>query len=443
MDSILQSKKSIGYLCLVVFVVSLSYSFYFHIPPAVDARAYDAIAWNIAQGLGYRESVSIPLENDIGIVRVGPGYEWFLASIYYLFGHTYQLIWILQSLFLALSAYLLFLLSREIFSDSWSPVIGLTAAALIGFSPDLITISAMLMTENIGIFLMILSVYLFFRYMNARSIPLLLLFSISFVSAIFVRTPAIFLTIPMLTFFILEKRWRDIALFFTVAVILFTPWSVRNYTVYHSFIPLNVNSGFNLVAGNHHGSNGEQEPYPILEEYLQKLGAVEANKQATKDAFSFIIHNPGEFIHLTLLRTSIYFSFARPTGFWFHLHGISKALTLFSSAVFSILLFILGSWGILAAKSLLPADKKRARYLLAMLVMMPLAVVGLIVETRYRFLVYPFFALFAGLGFDMLLKKEIEWKPALIIASALFLNTTGDILSNIERIIERIRSLSG
>lgn len=443
MDSILQSKKSIGYLCFAIFIVSLFYSFYFHISPAVDARAYDVIAWNIAQGLGYRELVNIPLENDMSIVRVGPGYEWFLASIYYLFGHTYELIWVLQSLFLALSAYLVFLLSREIFSDAWSPVIGLTAATLIGFSPDLITISAMLMTENLGIFLMILSIYFFFRYMSARSMSLLLLFSIAFVSAIFVRTPAVFLIIPILTFFILEKRWRDMAIFFAVAALLFTPWSVRNYTIYHSFIPLNVSSGFNLVAGNHHGSNGEQEPYPISEEYFQRLGVVEANAQATKDAFSFITQYPGEFIHLTLLRTSIYFSFARPTGFWFHLHGISKALTLFASAVFSIILFILGAWGILAVKSLLPADKKRARYFLGMLVMMPLAVVGLIIETRYRFLIYPFFAVFAGFGLDVLLKKEIAWKPALVVAGVFVLNAAVDILSNIGRIIERIHSLSG
>src|SRR3989338_5569494 len=80
------------------FLVSLLYSFYFRIAPAADARAYDNIAWNIVLGNGYRETLDTSLQNDNAIIRVGPGYEMFLAAIYSVFGRNYEAVWIIQAL---------------------------------------------------------------------------------------------------------------------------------------------------------------------------------------------------------------------------------------------------------------------------------------------------------------------------------------------------------
>ena len=55
--------------------------------------------------------------------------------------------------------------------------------------------------------------------------------------------------------------------------------------------------------------------------------------------------------------------------------------------------------------------------------MMPLAIVGIIVETRYRFLVYPFFAIFAGYGLLDLWRGRMELKVLALIALLLFSNT--------------------
>ena len=81
------------FLILIVFfsgLLSLVYSFYFKIAPVVDARVYDTIAVNILEGGAYKEDLSKSYEFDTAIIRVGPGYEFFLAGIYYLFGHHYE-----------------------------------------------------------------------------------------------------------------------------------------------------------------------------------------------------------------------------------------------------------------------------------------------------------------------------------------------------------------
>src|SRR3989338_8964042 len=145
------SKKEKSLLLLIVFLaftISLSHSFYFKITPSVDARAYDRIAFNLINGKGYVENPDIPFENDFSIARVGPGYEIFLAGVYYIFGRHWGIIWILQAIFHAFSALAVFLISKKIFGGVQRPIIGLSSAALVAFSPDLIVSSSMLLTET-------------------------------------------------------------------------------------------------------------------------------------------------------------------------------------------------------------------------------------------------------------------------------------------------------
>lgn len=468
-----RQKKILIFLLIGIFVLSLLYSFYFRIPLAVDAHAYDTIAWNLVLGHGYRESLEFPLNNNNAIIRVGPGYEFFLAALYVLFGHHYEVVWVVQALLLTLTAFLMFLIAQEVFGANFS--IGIAAAVLVGFSPDLITMQGMLMTETLGIFFIVLMVYLFFRYVNFVEIkrnnlrnersdiphpppPLSLVRRggqggsgsslwlaglVAFVLglATLVRTPSILLTLPMGGYLLWQRRWKEIILMAIVGILVFTPWTVRNYRIYSEFIPTNLASGFNLLAGNHPGANGEQEPYSILDEYVKNYGYVEANRRATQDALSFIVSHPLEYAKLTLLRASIYFSFARPTGFWFHLSGFSKAITLLTSAVYAATLFVFGFWGIGAYLKERKAYGNNALWLLGMLVMMPIAIIPIIVETRYRMPVYPFFALFAGFGFWKLRESTRCLSCFALVVFLVFANTAFDILRNTERILERISSL--
>ncbi len=429
-------------LLVLVFGVNIIYSFYFKITPAIDARAYDNIAWNIAQGNGYRESADMPFIEDNSIVRVGPGYEFFLAAIYYVFGHNYAAVWVIQALLLALSAFLIFFVSKEVFGKDWNFLIGIIAAVLVGFSPDLITLQGMLMSETLGIFLIILTVYLFFRHINKEnpSISGAVLSSISLAFTALVRTPAIFLLLSVIGYYIFRRQWKFLAVFLTVFIILFMPWAIRNYIVFHAFIPTNLAYGLDLAAGNHPGASGELEPHEISGQLIEQYGYLKANSLLLREAVGFIFSHPLEFLKITFYRISIYFSFARPTGFWFHLHGLSRALTLASSAFYSALLFFFGFWGIWKIKDL-KEQKLNAQLLLYMLIMMPLAVIGIVVETRYRSSVYPFFAVFAGYGINLLWQKKAEWKPIFYIALLFLANTFFDILRNFGRIIGRIQEL--
>lgn len=436
-----QQRNTLFVILAIIFVASIAYSFCFRITPAVDARAYDNIARNIVQGNGYREALDVPISNDNSIIRVGPGYEFFLSFLYLVFGYHYEVVWIIQSLLLTLTAFLIFLLSREVFNKQWTFKEGLVAASLIGFSPDLITMQGMLMTETLGIFLLVLCTYLFFRYFDTQKCYQSALIALVLGLATLVRTPTILLAIPIAVYLLWQKRWKDIFVMATVGSLVFVPWTIRNYRVYGELIPTNLASGFNLLAGNHHGANGEQEPYSPLDEYVARYGHVEANHRATQDTISFVKEHPFEYIKLTFMRASIYFSFARPTGFWFHLHGISKAITLTTSALYAAILFVLGFWGIGAYVKERKKYGNKPMMFLAMLIMMPLAIIPIIVETRYRMPVYPFFAIFAGFGFQKLRDSSRCLTCFSFIVFLVFANTSFDVISNIGRILERISNL--
>ena len=437
----MKNNKIIFWILLISFAASLAYSFYFQITPAVDAAAYDRIAWNLVQGNGYRENAALPYQEDIAILRVGPGYQFFLASIYFVFGHYAQAVWIINAVLHALAALLVYLLSREVFKDEWSELLGLFSALFIGFSPDLITMSGMLMTETLSVFLIGLSAYLFFKYANSASQPIYLniVLALVFGSAVLVRTPAALMSLPIFYYFFSKKQLKQFIIFTAVLAAVFTPWSIRNYKIYNAFIPTNYAFGYDLLVGNHPGATGELEPYGPAEGYIENYGRVEGNGLALRDAVNFITTHPLEFIKITFYRISIYFSFARPTGFWFHLEGLSRALTLALSAVYSALLFSFGFWGIYKIRGLSEEEKKRAKRLFWLTLMMPLAVIFIIVETRYRFLVYPLLAAFAGFGLADLFKSKPGFGSLFAIWGVLLLNSAIDGLRNWDRVAERLR----
>ena len=256
-----------------------------------------------------------------------------------------------------------------------------------------------------------------------------------------VRTPLVFLGVPVGIYLVFNKHWLHSMLMVVIIAGIFVPWILRNYRVYHSFIPTNAASGVNLIVGNHLGASGEQEPYELNNRLIKDFGYIRANEEAQRIAINFIKENPLEYVSLVARRVSIYFSFARPTGFWFHLSGVSKIITLVLSSVYSILLFTFGFFGVAKIKKL-PAERRtKVWYLLAMLVMMPLAIVGIIVETRYRFLSYPFFALFAGYGISQLRKKDTCWACFAVVFFLLFANSSFDIIRSFGRIIEKWQGL--
>lgn len=438
-------KSYTKYLILIVsavFCVSLVHSFYFKIRPAVDARAYDNIAFNVISGNGYVENAFIPIEKDTSIIRVGPGYELFLAGVYKMFGHNYQAVWIFQAIFQALIALFVFLISKEILKDNWRPIIGFISAILAGFSPDLIVASSMLLSENIAIFLMTASVYFFFKHWNEGGWFNIIVFTILFSFSVLVRSQFAVLAPLFTLFFILKKQWLKLFIFSIIILLVFLPWILRNYKVYKTFIPFNAALGYNLWNGNHIGASGEMEIdyYPMIN-YAETHTPIETHQKGIGEFKKFLTSQPTEFLRVTLKRISIFFSFSRPTGFWPDFSGLQKMATACLSLIYSSFLFTLGASGIIIMiKKGAVKNEKKLLFLLLLTILIPFSVAFILVETRYRYPIYPFLAIFSGMAVSEFFSDKKTIKIFIGSLAVLLMNSIFDFIVNFEKFFKLLKN---
>jgi 4-amino-4-deoxy-L-arabinose transferase-like glycosyltransferase len=434
----IKSNKALVFILFFTFIFSLFYSFYFRITPAVDARGYDNIALNIVRGNGYKEDISANILRDNAINRIGPLYEFFLAGIYYVFGHNYEVVWIFQSLLRVVTVWLIFLICTLIFEKNENKKkIGLIASGIVGFYPDLIEISAMLMTETLYLFLFCLMIYLFFKYFNNKRILPAVIMGVVFGLATMARPPILFLTPVLLFYFYRKKMIVPAILFFISLSFVFTPWTARNYKVYHEFMPFGVAGTYNFWIGNYHGANGEQEQPSEALNFIANHEIKDLQKESLKQIRLFLYNYPYEFVKLTFLRINKYFSIIRPMGFWFYQTGLGQFIFLFFSAAASLVLFVFGLAGII--KSFL-LKNEYLNYLFAFTIITPLIIFVTVVETRYRFQIYPLLSIFAGYFIVQLTNKPRKFidSALLLSISIIFLNGVLDLILSIDRFKERI-----
>lgn len=96
-----------------------------------------------------------------------------------------------------------------------------------------------------------------------------------------------------------RQRWKRVALAVGVAILCCVPWTIRNYTAFHRFIPLRSNLPFELWLGNNdifdeHARNGRKVITRTEEtrRYAQ-LGETAYMQEKWQLALSFLASHPG------------------------------------------------------------------------------------------------------------------------------------------------------
>lgn len=437
-------KKHAIILSIIIFLACLGYSFYFQIEPRVDAAAYDKIAMNIAEGRGYVEFPDRPLGMDRDIIHIGHAYTVFLALIYKVLGHHYSMIWIFQALLHAATCLFLFFICLNIFKKDISEKIGLLAMGLYGFWPDLVESTAMLMTETFYLFLVALIVYLVIKFFQNPDIKKVIFTSIIISIGIFTRPTVLLFVLAWGIVVFFKKDWKKqryvyITLLVLIPLIAMSFWMYRNYLKYDRFV-FATTGGYDLWIGNNPQANGEMEPSEEIRDYFGKYGFVNIDRKGISEVKKFILEEPVHFIKLQFIKASKYFSLIRPTGWWPHLGKIGKSLTLLFSGLFGAFGFVFGISGIWYSF-------KKKNFFLRLLTYLaicgPVAVIPIVVGTRYRYQLYPFLAIFAAYFLIILfVKKRFNlYKIPLIIFIIFLLNSIYDLITNFDIFFEHLHRI--
>jgi 4-amino-4-deoxy-L-arabinose transferase-like glycosyltransferase len=391
----------------------------------MDDGLYDQMALEILGG------------NWIGDFPLGPyrlpGYAYFLAGVYKLFGHRIDAVHFLQAGLGATSVLLVYFLSREIFKDVRAAVV---SSALTLLYMPLSYFENFLLGETLAIFLTLAAVCLVVRALRGPNpaagllAPGLLLG----VSALFrpnVLLPCGFLAVFFLLYPVVRgKAWGKgfaaAAVFSLACVAPLAPVAVRNWKLYHDFVPISAIGGVNFYLGNNaeaigsfvetKGLSGNLDD--ILHESISQaeeaagrpLKASEVSAYWSKKAFDFLAARPALAARVfgVKLNTLLNNDEMPDVLDMYFVAGFMPLLKLYRVVGFSlILLASFFAWPLLRrAEAVGPPREEPSRggapggaaVVGVFLAGYALSVLAIFVSSRYRLPLVPFLAVFAGAG---------------------------------------------
>ncbi len=214
--------------------------------PVWDGHYYHFGAQRIANGLGYSEDVMIG-----GVPHWKPwchypvGYSGFLGGLYKVFGQGLGVAPLANAVVGALSAVLVHRIARTWLSTNRARLAGLLCA----FHPGLVLYTAVVMTEGLAAFTMLLGGWLALAFRKQPIGPGLS--GVVFGLSALVR-PTALLALPLL-FFVwsgdVRKRLLYTAIAGAVCLITVSPWTARNCRVMDGCALISTNGGWNLAIG--------------------------------------------------------------------------------------------------------------------------------------------------------------------------------------------------
>ena len=316
-----RSKQLLTLILLAAILVRLLIALYMGdqvtvLPGIHDQVSYDALARSLLAGRGYTFSknwypftpANTPTAHWSFI------YPLYLAGMYSITGYHPLAARIVQGVVGgALICLLVYLIGRHVVDED-TGLVGAGLAAIYGY---FVYYNVALMTETFFIVFVLFSLYLSLELKERPTVTRWILLGLTLgMAALFRQT--ILLFVPFLLLWLLfearkrEVRWWHFTLPIVVIALLIAPWTVRNYLIYHQFLPLNSNAGYAFYASNNPnlGTDWRNElvVVPVPEELVGQNEA-KLNQALTLKGFEFIIADPLRYLWLNLDKTLEYFKF--------------------------------------------------------------------------------------------------------------------------------------
>jgi 4-amino-4-deoxy-L-arabinose transferase-like glycosyltransferase len=216
--------------------------------PVADAADYHRLASGLAQGHGY-----VNVEGASTAWRP-PGYPFFLTGIYKITGVNVTSATIIQAILGGFTVLLLMALGVMLLD--WPAA--LIAGAIAAIYPVLIWLPRLLLSENLSLFLLLLTLTAIVLYLRTSGIIWIVVFGVFCAINTLVRGSNLFVPLAVACA-LLFIRWRTrsvnwnqfvapllvLALAFVLPLI---PWTVRNYGVFHEPITIATQGGLTLYS---------------------------------------------------------------------------------------------------------------------------------------------------------------------------------------------------
>jgi 4-amino-4-deoxy-L-arabinose transferase-like glycosyltransferase len=190
--------------------------------------------------------------SDTSLLFHAPGYSIFLSGVYSIFGQSRFNVQLVHNIINSVSAVLLFLIAGTLLT--WP--VGVVAGLLTAISHHLSYYSNFILPDSISAFPILVAVYLLARFRHGRARPVWVYGLVGLMTglSIWLRPNALLLGLFFAGFcsLVFAGRWRELKRSWVIAAVSFlvvAPITIRNYIIYHEFVPVSANLGIVLWEG--------------------------------------------------------------------------------------------------------------------------------------------------------------------------------------------------
>jgi 4-amino-4-deoxy-L-arabinose transferase-like glycosyltransferase len=234
-------------------------------PVTLDPKDFSATAASIAEGHGYPPSGRAPAGGPSAFRP--PGYPVFLAAVYAIAGHEAPSIGRLAGAFLGtLSVALIGLIALRL----WGKRVGMLALGIAALAPPLVILSTALVSEALFVPVVLAAVATALEARRGqRRYRWAIVTGVLVGIASLTRTNGLVLLLPFSLAFAPARprgrlrRWMPSAILVLVSLLTIAPWTVRNWVVFHAFIPVSDETGYTLAGTYNHVSRVDRQ-YPAV-----------------------------------------------------------------------------------------------------------------------------------------------------------------------------------
>lgn len=259
---------------------------------STDERGYINYAVNSLNGRGFNEFPGYNQSNRV------PLYPFLIAGIFKVFGHSFFAVKMVQSIILALSVVLIFIIGKSIFN---TPT-GVIAGILASINPNFLRDVHFIMTENFFTFFFLLSIFFLIHALIYEEKINYFFFGISLGFTSLIRPTTVYFPIYLLfmCLFIFWKQrvhlkniFKGLFVACLVSFLIFLPWVARNCLIHKNFVFLSTQGPRVFAVSMHKISATERSDINILSadfynrvERLTDYGRYQEFKRLVKGYFS-------------------------------------------------------------------------------------------------------------------------------------------------------------
>jgi len=395
-----------------------------------DALEHVLIAKSISSGQGYTvyadaDSIgkNVRFLGSYALFKA-PLYQYLLAILFGLGGFSFALFFPIQAIFGGAASGLVALITNEVFNSRRA---GLFAGLAVAAHPVLINTASQPYNENVFFFFFALTVWLYLQWLRSGTLTLAVVCGISAGTTALVRESILGPFLLMIAFgaltFWRERRMLGVAnglMMLVAAVLTIAPWTLYTYSKLGVVVPISSITGTVFGAGNNECTAAEDMTTPfygdspcksldvqrkaLLDKMPKEPRVVNNDRVYGTLGVRFVMEHPVDYLRLCVRR------------FWTALLPFHPKQGLGAGQKSLMLVYYVVVLAVGAVSAIRCAVARPSREVVLLLVVLlgsfiPLMIVFVSHDLRFRIGVDLMLACFAGYGWSRLLKQRGESSP--------------------------------